>query len=117
MNLKQIKIKAMNKLEQRIDKLENRMDAVWRSIIEKSINPLDKISDDCKITFKGAQFEKGSHYRHNIYHNLKAVCIQSTGLSRSEAVIISEDKNCASEAFKIGNITEIWIDNWTKVEN
>lgn len=61
--------------------------------------------------------KKGETYYHNIYHNLKAVSIENTDKERFEAVVISEDKNCESEGFKIGKITECWLNEWTKVEN
>lgn len=61
--------------------------------------------------------KKGETYYHNIYHNLKAIAIENTEKERFEAVVISEDKNCASEAFKIDKITECWLNEWTKVDN
>lgn len=63
------------------------------------------------------EIKKGDKYYHNIYHNLKAVAIENTEKERFEAVVISEDKNCASEGFKIGKITECWLNEWTKVDN
>lgn len=63
-----------------------------------------------------AEVKKGEIYYHNIYHNLKAVAIENTEKERFEAVVISEDKNCESEAFKIGKITECWLNEWTKID-
>lgn len=63
------------------------------------------------------EIKKGDKYYHNIYYNLKAVAIENKEKERFEAVVISEDKNCASEGFKIGKITECWLNEWTKVEN
>lgn len=40
------------KLEARLEKIENRLDALWRSTIQNSLESGDKLSNDCSITFK-----------------------------------------------------------------